>query len=154
MKHTLAAAITVGLITLMMVSASNLYADSLSLQTSIEAFKAGLKSGDKDVVASFLDENVLIFEHGHVERSKQEYLGGHFNSDAAFLGATSTEIVKISTTENGELGRHFAETRTRGEFRGSQVDSAGTETLLLKKSDTGWKIYHIHWSSHSIKSKH
>jgi hypothetical protein len=40
-----------------------------------------------------------------------------------------------------------SEGESKGEFRGRQVESHGTETIVLIPTDAGWKILHVHWSS-------
>lgn len=38
-------------------------------------------------------------------------------------------------------------TEARGRYRNSAVESRGAETAVLRKSEEGWKISAIHWSS-------
>ena len=33
---------------------------------------------------------------------------------------------------------------------GRSVDSFDTETMVLHRSQEGWRIVHIHWSSHRV----
>ena len=36
---------------------------------------------------------------------------------------------------------------------GKTITLLSTETMVLKKTAQGWKIVHIHWSSHAIKAE-
>ncbi|MEE8305525.1 MAG: nuclear transport factor 2 family protein [Candidatus Tectomicrobia bacterium] len=41
----------------------------------------------------------------------------------------------------------ISEFRTQGKYRDKEIDSAGTETVVLERRDGKWTIVHIHWSS-------
>jgi flagellar basal body-associated protein FliL len=57
------------------------------------AFRAALASGNAQLAASYLSDDVLIFEGGHIERSKAEHQSHHLNSDIAFASATQYRVL-------------------------------------------------------------
>jgi hypothetical protein len=44
-----------------------------------------------------------------------------------------------------------SEGRTTGEFRGKAINSVSTETMVLSRANSGWRIVHIHWSSAAVR---
>ncbi len=113
----------------------------------VDAFHAALRSGDQAAAAVLMTEAALIFEEGHVERSKAEYVQGHLPSDVAFAKATTHARGSRAAWSSGELAYVVSEGRTRGEFRGKPVDRLVVETMVLRRRPEGWRIAHIHWSS-------
>ena len=113
----------------------------------VDAFHAALKRGDTIAAAALLANDALIFESGGVERSKAEYAAHHLPADAEFAQATSSMVTHRNGRSNGTLAWIASEGRTTGKFRGKAINSASTETMLLRRSGPGWRIVHIHWSS-------
>ncbi|SJZ62159.1 YybH family protein [Novilysobacter spongiicola] len=118
----------------------------------VERFGTALKSGDMATVGTLLDENVLILESGGAERSREEYLGHHAISDAAFLGKATVTPVRRQGWVRGDVAFVGSESEIKtGE--GSQAKTLlSTETMLLQKQDGNWQIVHIHWSSRPKKA--
>jgi len=113
----------------------------------VDAFHAALKRGDTIAAAALLVDEVLIFESGGVERTKAEYAARHLPADAAFAQATSTVVAHRKGRSDGVLAWIASEGRTTGKFRGKAINSKSTETMVLSRANSGWKIVHIHWSS-------
>ena len=90
---------------------------------------------------------MLIFESGEVERSKTEYAAHHFGADAEFAAATTSTVTRRSGDTTGAVAWIASEGRTTGNFNGRAVDSMTTETMVLKRVGSGWRIVQIHWSS-------
>lgn len=113
----------------------------------VDAFHAALKRGDTKSAQSYLAEDVLIFEGGGVERSKAEYASHHLGADAAYAQAVRSAVTRRAGKVTGNTAWIATEGRTSGTFRGKAVDQRTTETVVLRKVGTGWKVVHIHWSS-------
>ena len=113
----------------------------------VDAFHGALKRGDRHAAAALLADDALIFESGGVERSKAEYAARHLPADAEFAQATSSVVTHRNGRSDGTLAWIASEGRTTGKFRGKAINSASTETMLLRRWGPGWKIVHIHWSS-------
>ncbi|MEE8258381.1 MAG: DUF2231 domain-containing protein [Sphingomonadales bacterium] len=118
---------------------------------TVNAFQAALKAGDGESALGFLDAGVLIYESGYVERSAEEYAGHHLPADMAFVGAMTIELISQTGTTSGDMATVISETRIFGTFNDKDYNLQGTGTMVLRRDGEGWKITHIHWSSHNIK---
>lgn len=118
-----------------------------------KALHAALSSGDAMRVRELLDAQVLIFEGGNVERSREEYASHHLPSDLKFMKSVKYELVRQSGDAVGDLAWVASEARMTGDIEGKEVDLGSTETLVLRKGASGWKVIHIHWSSRDRKKR-
>jgi ketosteroid isomerase-like protein len=114
---------------------------------AVDAFHAALKAGDTAAALTGLAPDVMIFEEGSAERSRDEYASHHLGSDAAFAAASEATVTKRSGWADGDVAWITSEGRTTGQFNGRAVDRLTTETMVLKRHAEGWRIHHIHWSS-------
>ena len=106
-----------------------------------------LSSGDSARVLDLLAEDVRVYESGHAE-TRAEYRAGHLGVDIEFSGGTEREVLSEHVRSVGDgMALYMAEYRTTGSFRGEEIDSHGTETLVMERRTEGWRIVHIHWSS-------
>lgn len=113
----------------------------------VDAFHAALARNDAKAAAALLTQDALIFEGGHVERSKAEYASHHAAADAAYASAVPSSVLRRSGGANGDIVWIASESRTVGTYKDKPVDRLTTETMVLKRSGDGWAIAHIHWSS-------
>jgi ketosteroid isomerase-like protein len=118
----------------------------------VDAFHAALKAGDTDAALALLDEGVMIFEQGYVERSKAEYASHHLVSDAEFSKAVVSKQTNRRSTIEGVLAYVVTESTSVGKFKDKDVDAISIETMVLRRTDAGWLIVHIHWSSRKAKA--
>jgi ketosteroid isomerase-like protein len=116
---------------------------------AVDAFHAALKAGDRAAALALLADDVLIFESGHAEQSKEEYIAGHVDADMEFEAATKSTISQRRVMEIDDVAWVASEGHTTGKFRGKDVNSMSTETMVLRRFGNDWKIVHIHWSSGS-----
>ncbi|MBI2404010.1 MAG: nuclear transport factor 2 family protein [Gemmatimonadetes bacterium] len=114
---------------------------------AVDAFHRALQQGDSATALSLLAPDVVVFESGTRQLSREEYRSHHLGADMAFEGATATEVVARRAGEAGEVAWVLSETRTMGTFRGREVDRSGVETMLLRRTADGWRIVHVHWSA-------
>lgn len=115
---------------------------------TVDAFHAALQNGRTQAALKLLAPNALIFEAGHIERSAAEYAAGHLAGDAAHAAKTMTRSVArhcilgadqaVIATESVSAARDGSDTRI------------GTETMVLVKNESVWRIAHIHWSSRKL----
>lgn len=121
---------------------------------TVERFATALSAGDLSKAGAELDPGVIILESGGVERSRDEYLGGHAKSDAAFLKTAMTTLKRRTAQAAGDLAWVASESEIHA-MKGKEmlmIDS--TETMVLRKSGAAWKIVHIHWSSRRASAGH
>ena len=112
-----------------------------------EAFIGALATGDEAAVRALLLPDVLIYESGGAETSAAEYAGHHMPADIAFLANLKRE--QLSQASGGDDTTAWVATRSRftGRFKDKDVDLNSTETLVMTRTEAGWRIAHIHWSS-------
>ena len=115
----------------------------------VDAFHAALRRGDVKAAESFLAENALIFESGGVERGKAEYAAHHLGADAEFSKAVPSTVTRRAGDSVGNLAWVATEGRTNGSFKGKSLNLVTTESMVLRRTGSKWKIVHIHWSSAS-----
>ena len=114
---------------------------------TVDAFHAALRRGDTRAAAALLAEDALIFESGGAERSKAEYAGHHLPADAEFSSLVSSLVNRRAGNSNGNVAWIASEGRSTGTYKGKPLDLLTTETMLLRRTNDGWRIVHIHWSS-------
>ena len=112
----------------------------------VQQFHAALKSGDTDTLENILDEKLIVYESGNVERSLQEYASHHMQADIDFLVDVHITELELQVKVFGDFATSLARRQMLGTFQGKYVDQVMMETLNLVKKDGAWKIIHIHWS--------
>ena len=113
----------------------------------VDAFQAALSTGDSATALGFLSPDVVIFESGGAEMSREEYRSQHLGADIEFSMSTIGEITGRRSDVDGDLAWVLTRSSTTGTFRGRDIDSKGVETMILFRTEDRWKISHIHWSS-------
>ncbi len=127
--------------------AGPMVAEATDAATVVDVFHAALKAGDTAAALALMAPEVMIFEEGGAERSRDEYASHHLGSDAAFAAASEATVARRSGWADGDVAWITSEGRTTGQFNGRAVDRLTTETMVLKRHADGWRIHHIHWSS-------
>lgn len=113
----------------------------------VEQFSAALKAAEFTRVSQLLAEDALILEGGGAERSREEYLGHHAKADAAFLKDAHVQVTRRTARSEGRLAWVGTESELHSSRNGQPMTVLSTETMVLKNTDAGWRIVHIHWSS-------
>lgn len=121
---------------------------------AVDAFEAALVKGDEAAVQTLLAPDVLIYESGGQESSRDEYAAHHMKGDMAFLAGSKREV--LARSEGGDAQHAYVSTRSRitGRHKEKDVDIISTETIVLKYGVLGWRIVHIHWSSRPASKDH
>ena len=118
-----------------------------SAAATVDSFHAALRQGDTAAAARLVADDALIFEEGGAERSKAEYEAHHLGADAAFSKAVPAVKTRRAGKASGDTAWVATESRVTGTFNGRAVDRTMVETMVLRRTDDGWRIVHIHWSS-------
>lgn len=126
-------------------------AEAAAPASVVDAFHAALEHGDTAGALALLAEDVLIFESGEAERSRAEYAQHHLAADAAFSAAVPSTRTRRMARAGADNAWVASESRTAGQFNGRSIDSLSVETMVLRHEADGWRITHIHWSSHPIR---
>lgn len=113
----------------------------------VDAFGEALKANRIEEASQLLAEDVLVLESGGAERTRAQYLAEHAAADAAYLQGAEQQLTARRARVAGDLAWVGSETRTTTHKDGKTRTSLGTETMVLRRTDAGWRIVHIHWSS-------
>lgn len=123
-----------------------------SAAAAVDEFHAALAAGDREGALARLDREVVIFEGGGAEMSREEYAGHHLGGDMEFVRAVKTEVVGRQAHTEGDMAWVLTRTHTNGRLRDRDIDVDGVETMVLRRSGDQWRIVHVHWSSRARKS--
>jgi mono/diheme cytochrome c family protein len=125
---------------------ASLPADAKEPAALVDRFQKLLAQGKTREASELLDSNVLIFEGGGAERSREEYASHHLKSDADFLKTANVAVGNRSGFVAGDIAwiATESELKTQG---AKPMNLLSTETMVLKRAAQGWRITHIHWSS-------
>ena len=114
---------------------------------TVDRFFDALSAGDIEQAGTELDPQVIILESGGAEHSAAEYLGGHARDDAVFLKSAQQNLGRRTARVSGDLAWIASEGELHVQQDGKPVTISSTETMVLRRTEAGWKIVHIHWSS-------
>ncbi len=114
---------------------------------TVERFGRALESADRAVVLDCLAPEVVIYEHGGAELSREEYASHHLDGDLAYLAEIDVRVVDRKVLGGGDRAIVLTRTESSGRYNGKPVASRGTETLVLERHGERWLIVHVHWSS-------
>lgn len=113
----------------------------------LRAFHKALAAGDREGALALLDPAVVIFEQGGAEMSRDEYASHHLGDDIEFSRATARKVTEERSGRDRDHAWVLTISETSGSFQGKDVSSRNAETIVLKRTESGWRIVHIHWSS-------
>ena len=122
--------------------------DSAAVAAVIERYHHALAAGDSALALTLLADDAVVLESGGIE-TRDEYRSHHLPADIQFASAVSSTRDAPRVVTRGDVAWASSTSRTRGEFRGRSIDSAGAELMVLVRTTNGWRIAAIHWSSRS-----
>lgn len=122
--------------------------DTREVGEAIDAFNNALRAGDLEAVSRLLDPHLIVLESGGAERSREEYLAEHAKADAAFLQAARSGDKVTAVKVVGDVAWTTSTATLEYERDGKTRAADTAETMILRRQPEGWKIVHIHWSSH------
>jgi ketosteroid isomerase-like protein len=120
--------------------------DSASVRSVVEQFHRALSSGDSSTALSLLSSDVLVIESGGIE-SRADYRAHHLPADIEFARAVKSERTTMRVSVQGDAAWVVSQSTTRGRFRDRDVNSAGAELMVLRRTRAGCRISAVHWSS-------
>lgn len=126
--------------------ASQAATDSSAVVAVVSGFHAALSSGDSTAALALLAPDVMILESGGVE-TREEYRSGHLRGDINFARSVPSTRTVTQVRIDGNTAWVVSTSVTQGESNGRQVNSAGAELMVLRRTPAGWRIVAIHWSS-------
>lgn len=126
-------------------------ATTLKPEQVVDDFHQHLAEGWKEGALLHLSPELVLFEQGYAERSREAYASGQLESDMVFAASTQREI--LQRDGGSYAGRAWVTTQAgvRGRVGGQSIDLQSTETMLLRHIEGRWQITHIHWSAHPVE---
>lgn len=123
-------------------------------EAAVQAFHAAMKYGNAQAATSLLSPELQVYEGGHAERSRDEYVKAHMPGDMTFMKDAKVTILKSRTKTVGDAAWVLTESRIQGDSSaGKPFDVLSTETALLRRKNGQWLIDHFHWSSSPYQDK-
>ncbi len=113
----------------------------------VQAFHAALAAGDSSGALALLTPDVVVYEAGGAEVSRKEFRSHHLSADIEFTQGTTRQVTDQRSDQSGDVAWVLSASTTTGTFRGRPINSRGVETMILRRTEEGWRITHIHWSS-------
>ncbi|PPE75388.1 hypothetical protein C3942_00370 [Solimonas fluminis] len=114
----------------------------------VDAFHAALASGDRKGVVQHLAADLSIYEQGFTELGRDAYAEGSMPNDITFASLVKREVLRRDAWEDGNVAWVLTLSSVTGDFGDQKLALVNTETLVLRRTDLGWKIVHIHRSAH------
>lgn len=118
----------------------------------VDAFHAALRAGDTTKAASLMADDLLVFEAGNAERSKAAYAQEHLAADAKFESTVVETVLRRSGATRGDTAWFATEGWIKGASGDKTIDRLTTETMVLARTNAGWRIVHVHWPSRAAPS--
>lgn len=125
------------------------------VKRAVNGFEAALEQGDLKSLEEFLAPDLIVYEEGHAEMSRDQYLKEHAPADAQAL-KRRTIIGQPDARTSIHNGWALRTVKSVSEMAprksGDPVRRySNTETLVLRERGGIWQIQHIHWSSSELK---
>ena len=122
-----------------------------SPQERVAAYHQALLGGDIDAARGMLAEDLLLFEDGMVETSREQYAGKHLKADIAFSAKAKRKLESQKSWVEGETATVCSTYDLKTVYMHTRYHLKSAETMVLKQIDGQWVIVHVHWSNHQIK---
>jgi ketosteroid isomerase-like protein len=125
--------------------------DSAAVAEVIHGFHAALEAGDSTAALALLSDHATILESGASE-TKEEYRSHHLPGDIAFARAVQRESGPVRVVVRGDAAWATSASVMRGTYRDRPIHSQSVELMVLERTEAGWRIAAIHWSSRALRS--
>lgn len=113
---------------------------------TVRAFHQSMERGDREGALRLLLPELLVYEGGHVEATRDEYAREHLGADIKFSRQADRQVISMNEQLFGD--RAIVTGTFVADWQGTRL--AGTETVVLSRANGAWRIAHIHWSSHRV----
>lgn len=120
--------------------------DSVDVVDVVREYANALAGGDSSSALALLAADAVVLESGSIE-TLGEYRSHHLPADMAFAAAVRSERTVRRVQILGDIAWVASTSLTQGELRGRAVNSTGAELMVLTRTQNGWRISAIHWSS-------
>lgn len=112
----------------------------------VDAFAAVLAAGQLDAARQFLTADAVIVANGKTLGTRDAYIDGPARGDAAALRTVDRDILHRNAWAGPGCAYVVTEKRLRAPGATTGPSEVVIETMLVRKTESGWKIVHVHWS--------
>lgn len=119
----------------------------------VNNFMAALSTGNLAATRDFLDPGAIVIHNGSIRGSRDEYMAQQAKADADSLQKTQRQLLRRDARAGAAFAWVVSEKLFRTQAGGKASLLSTSETMLLAKTDAGWKIVHIHWSSRPVAGR-
>lgn len=116
----------------------------------LDNFRMAIINNNQEEASELLTNDAQILESGDIE-TKEEYLSHHYHSDGKFLSAMEREVKSQKVKSNGKTAWLSTVSYMQGTYDDQDISINSAELAVLVKTDEGWKISAMHWSSRSAE---
>ena len=114
----------------------------------VDDFMTALAGNQLEAARQAMTPNAVVIANGLVLGTRDGYIDGAAKADAAAMKSVrSRELMHRDSQVDARMAWVVSEKRMVGEGAGQLRAMVLTETFLLTKTPSGWKIRGIHWSS-------
>jgi len=138
--------IAAGLVLLMLTASAMAGEEKLSPTQVADFLHEALTESDQEKLFDVVAPDVLIFEAGGVEASREEYASHHMHSDMKFMATMTRTVIDRKVMREGAMAVVTTQSTISGIYNDNPLNLNSTETLVMKMGQNGWQIHHIHWS--------
>lgn len=125
------------------VSAANFFGNPTD---AANVFRNAMATGEIATVLGLLSPEVLVYDAGREDRSREAYAAHNLKRDMARIGTFYAEVLNQVSSERGDAAWVTTRTRYLSTATERPVQFVGTETLVLLRLGGGWQIVHVHRS--------
>jgi len=118
-------------------------AESRTPEETVDAFHEGLRKGDPALALSVLTRDIIVYEMGLVDQSRNAYSTSHLSADMEAAGQFTRK--PLSRRSGGTGDQRWVISTYR--LRNKDHEWTSLETMVLRRVGGSWRIAHIHWSS-------
>ena len=117
---------------------------------TVKVFRGSLLDGNAGTALNLLAPDVLVYQGGDEQGSREDYIKHQIKTDIAHLAAYYVEEMTQTHVVQDDLAWVSTRLRLVGKSVEKPVEHFGTETLVLRRMVSGWLIVHRHWSDSAL----
>jgi hypothetical protein len=112
----------------------------------VDSFMDALVNGQLDAARQLMSPEAVVIANGQVLGQRDAYIDGPAKGDADALRTVRRDLVRRDTHAGTDVTWVLSEKRLRSITAAHGPSELVIETMLLARTNAGWKITHIHWS--------